>query len=125
MTYLERAQDIYQKMGEGDLQGAIDQHYADNVTVVEATGERFDGKETAKKRAAEWQQNLEAFHGGGVHNVTSNESDGVTVVESWVDITPKGGDRMKFEEVAVQKWEGDRIVRERFYYFIPGGSQEG
>ena len=125
MTYLERAQDIYRKIGEGDLHGAIDQYYADDMTVTEATGEQFEGKETAKRRATEWQQGIQEFHGGGVHSITSNEDEGVTVVESWVDITPKGGDRMKFEEVAVQKWEGDRIVRERFYYFIPGESRQG
>lgn len=125
MTHLERAQEVYAKVGQGDLTGAVEEYYADNVTVVEATGQTFEGKETQLKRVAEWQQGIEEFHGGGVHSITSNEDEGVTVVESWVDMTPKGGaPRMKMEEVAVQNWEEGKIVRERFYYFIPAEAQQ-
>ncbi len=125
MTHLERAQEMYTKVGAGDLVGAVEEYYADTVTVVEANGETFEGKETQKKRVDEWGQGIEEFHGGGVTSITSNEDAGVTVVESWVDMTPKGGaPRMKFEEVAVQNWEDGKIVRERFYYFIPAEAQQ-
>ena len=45
---------------------------------------------------------------------------GVTIVESWMEATFKDGNRMKMEEVAVQKWQGDQIIHERFYYNMPG-----
>jgi len=53
---------------------------------------------------------------GGVTAITSNEETGVTMVESWMDISFKDGNRMKMEEVAVQTWKDDQIIREHFYY---------
>ena len=41
------------------------------------------------------------------------------MVEAWVDVTFKDGNRMKLEEVAVQQWDGDQIIRKRFYYNAP------
>ena len=125
MTHLEHAQKLYQMIGEGKMVEAIDELYADNVTIVEGSGQTFEGKETQKKRLGEWQAGLEEFHGGGVNSITSNEETGVTMVESWTDITPKGGSRFKFEEIAVQKWEDGKIAHERFYYFIPAEMQAG
>ncbi len=124
MTHLENAQKLYQMVGEGKMAEAIDELYADNVTVVEATGQTFEGKETQKGRLVEWQAGIEEFHGGGVNNITANEETGVTMVESWTDITPKGGQRFKFEEIAVQQWENGKITKERFYYFVPAGMQQ-
>jgi len=57
---------------------------------------------------------------GGVTAITSNEETCVTMVESWMDITFKDGNRMKMEEVAVQTWKDDQIIRERFYYNMGG-----
>ena len=124
MTHLEHAQKLYQMIGEGKMAEAIDELYADDVKVVEASGETFVGKETQKERVVQWQQGIEEFHGGGVHSITANEETGTTMVESWTDITPKGGPRFNFEEIAVQQWEDGRIVRERFYYFVPAEAQQ-
>ena len=124
MTHLERAEKLYQMIGQGQMTEAIDELYADNVTVIEANGDTFEGKDTQKKRLGEWQSGIEEFHGGGVHSITANEDNGVTMVESWTDITPKGGPRFKFEEIAVQQWEDGKIARERFYYFVPAEMQQ-
>ena len=124
MTHLEHAQKLYQMIGEGQMVEAIDELYADNVTIIEANGDTFEGKETQKGRLGEWQAGIEEFHGGGVTGITANEEAGVTMVESWTEITPKGGQRFKFEEIAVQQWENGKIARERFYYFVPAEMQQ-
>ncbi len=41
---------------------------------------------------------------------------GKVFVEVEMDVTFKGGNRVKMEQVAVQQWENDQIVHERFYY---------
>ena len=120
MSCYLQAQKLCQMIGEGKLKEAIDELYADDVIVIEATGESFQGKDTQQKRLVEWQSGLDAFHGGGVHAITANEDEQVTMVESWVDVTFKGAPGpTKFEEVAVQHWKDDKIVRERFYYNAP------
>ena len=43
-------------------------------------------------------------------------NSGITMVEAWADVTFQDGNRMKLEEIARQKWQGDQIIEERFYY---------
>jgi hypothetical protein len=59
---------------------------------------------------------IKDVHGTGVNAITANEKEATTMVESWMDVTMKDGKRSKMEEVAVQKWKGDQIIHERFYY---------
>ena len=121
MTYLERAQKLMEMVGQGQMKEAIDEFYADNVVIVEANGDSFEGKEKQKERIDEWQASLEAMHGGGVYAITSNEGAGVTMIESFVDVQFKGAPAaIKFEEVAVQNWKDGKIVKERFYYNAAG-----
>jgi ketosteroid isomerase-like protein len=43
--------------------------------------------------------------------------DGDNVVIQWIFLmTNKTGETLRFEELTHQVWEGDRIVRERFFY---------
>ena len=117
MTHLELARKLCQMIGEGKLHEALDELYDENVEVIEGNGDSFHGRETQKKRVTEWQESLQEMHDGGVYAITANEEDGVTIVESWVDVTFKGAPGpMKFEEVGVQTWKDGKIVRERFYY---------
>ncbi|PSR15173.1 MAG: nuclear transport factor 2 family protein, partial [Bacteroidetes bacterium] len=48
--------------------------------------------------------------------IGADEAAGTTFVESMMEVTFKDGNRVQMEQVAVQKWEGDQIVHERFYY---------
>jgi len=52
----------------------------------------------------------------GVDAVTSDEENGVTMIENWMDVTLKGIGRVQYKQVAVQRWEGDFIVDEKFYH---------
>ena len=58
---------------------------------------------------------MESFNGMDVIAITYNEEEAQTAVESTMDITFKGGNRMTIEQVATQQWEGNQIVRELFY----------
>ncbi len=116
----DRAADIYKMMGEGKMLEAFDQYYADDVVMIEATGEVREGKATSREFEENWLASIEEYHGGGARAITANEKEKVTMVEAWADITFKDGNRMTLEEVAVQHWNDEGlIVRERFYYNAP------
>lgn len=115
MSYLARATDLYNKINGGQLLDAFDQYYADNIVMTEPRGTR-EGKPACREYEVAFLGNIKEFHGGGVDAITSNEENGVTMVESWMDVTFKDDNRVRLEQVAVQKWEGDQIVHERFYY---------
>jgi hypothetical protein len=36
--------------------------------------------------------------------------------ENWMELTLKGGHRIKMEQFCEQQWEGEQIINERFYH---------
>lgn len=120
MNYLEKAQALYQMIGEGKMMEAFEKFYAEKVVMIEANGDVREGKDKNREFEIQFFSTVKEVHGGGVYNITSNEDTGVTMVETWMDTTYNDGNRMKMEEVAIQTWEGDQIVKERFYYNMPG-----
>ena len=123
MTYLERAQDLYDKMQSGQVMEAFEAYYHEDVVVVEPTGEERQGKEAQRKAIREWMDAVEEMHGGATEFVTSNEDDAVTMVQSFTDVT-MNGQRTPFREIAVQQWDGDQIIREEFFYYVPEEMQK-
>jgi len=120
MSYLSQITELYDLMGQGDMMGAFEKYYHEDVIMVEANGEKREGKTINREFEQNWLNSIQTIHATGVDAFTSNEDEGVTMVESWLDVEFKDGNRMKLEEVAVQRWQGDQIVHERFYYNMPG-----
>ncbi len=120
MSNLNNVKKMYEMIQQGQMMEAFEKFYHEDVVMVEVTGETRKGKANNREAQLKWLASAETFHDGGTGSVTSNEETGHTAVESWMDITFKDGNRMKIEEVAIQKWEGDKIIHERFYYNMPG-----
>ncbi len=120
MTYLQKAKDFQNMQQQGQSMEAFEKYYAEDCTVTEVpTGEVRSGKEAQRKAINDWFGMVEEFHGSGLKSISANEEDATTSCEVWFDITFKGGHRTKMEEVGIQKWRGDQIVEERFYYNAP------
>ena len=115
MTYKEKVQDIYNMLGQGQLLDAFDKYYGENVVMTEPRGTR-EGKATCREYEIQFLNNVQEFHNLEVRSIGSDEANGVTFVESAMDVTFKDGNRVNMEQTAVQRWEGDHIVHERFYY---------
>jgi ketosteroid isomerase-like protein len=116
MSYYDKAKDIYDMLAQGKLLDAFEKYYHKDVVMVEATGEERKGKEPNRKFQVDFMSMIKEMHGTGVKAITSDEKQATTMVESWMDVTMKDGKRSMMEEVAVQKWKGDQIIHERFYY---------
>ena len=116
MNHLDNARNIYNMLAQGKMLDAFEKYYHNDVVMVEASGETRKGKEANRKFEVDFMNMIKDFHGTGVNAITSNEKEATTMVESWMDVTMKDGKRSKMEEVAVQKWKGDQIIHERFYY---------
>jgi ketosteroid isomerase-like protein len=123
MTYLEKAEDLYAMMETVQVMEAFEKYYHLDVTVIEPTGETRQGKDAQRKAIEEWMAGVDEMHGGDTPWVTSNEEAGVTMVRSSTEVTMQGH-RMVMSEVAVQQWEGDQIIREEFFYFVPAEEQK-
>ncbi|MFP4089748.1 MAG: SnoaL-like domain-containing protein [Cyclobacteriaceae bacterium] len=115
MTLKEKAQDLYNMIGQGQLLDAFDKYYAENVVMTEPRGTR-EGKASCREYEVQFLNSVQEFHGMEVKSIASDESKGVVFIEVAMDVTFQGGSRVNMEQVAVQHWENDQIVHERFYY---------
>ena len=117
MSYLDKAKDIYNMVNSGQLMEAFEKYYHDDVVMVEASGEKREGKDANRKAEQDFLASVQEFHGAGVTATMSNEEDAVTSVEAWMEVTFKGAPGpIKMEQTTVQRWKGDQIIHERFYY---------
>jgi len=115
MTNLERAKDLYGQVGQGDILGAFDQYYADDVVMEEPRGVR-KGKAECRVYEEQFVSSVEAFHGMELKSLAEDSSTEKVFIEVSMDVTFKGGGRVNMEQVAVQQWANGQIVHERFYY---------
>ena len=115
MTYKERAQDIYNMVGQGQLLEAFDKYYSENVTMTEPMGTR-EGKVACREYEEQFLNSIQEFHNLEVKAIAADEEAGVVFHETSMDVTFKDGNRVHMEQTGVQRWENGQIVHERFYY---------
>lgn len=116
MSYHAQAQSLFRTIESGDIAGAFEKFYDDDLVVIEADGTRHEGKTRNRERLQEWVGGIAEHHGMGVEALAADEENALTMAEVWYDVTMKDGTRHKIAETAVQHWEGEHIVEERFYY---------
>jgi len=99
---------------KGDILGAFDRFYADNVTMQENSDEPTAGKAANRKREEDFVASVQEIHGV---KLLSSAVNGDTSFGEWeFDATYKGGARVKLTQVAVRRWKNGQIAQERFYY---------
>ena len=98
----------------GEHAEAIEQYYASDATMQENLGEVRHGRD---KLAAGERATLARFKEVRTTCVAPVFTAGDEVVIHWIFefIRPDGG-VMRIEELAHQRWVGNKIVEERFYY---------
>ena len=98
---------------------AINELYAESVVSVEAMSgggmpRQMEGKPAVIGKATWWEENNEVHH-AAVQGPYPHGEDKFAVHFDY-EITPKGGQRMRMDEIAVYTVQDGRIVREEFYF---------
>ena len=111
-------QELDKQLNEDVLSGkiidAFEKYYADDVVMQENSEDPRVGKAANRKAEEEFMSSVEAFNGASVKASAVNGD--VTFSEWEMDITFKGGKRVKMEQVAVRHWKNGQIAHERFFY---------
>ncbi len=114
MTTQELDQALNQQILSGDIMGAFEKYYAEDVVMQENSAEPFVGKSVNRERELQFVNSIAEFHGAAV--VSSAANGDISFSEWTMDVTFKGGARYQLAQVAVRTWKDGLIVRERFYY---------
>jgi ketosteroid isomerase-like protein len=115
MSYQAKATEIYTMLGQGQLLDAFDKHYHDDVVMIEADGKKREGKAVSRAYEQNFLGMIKEFHNLSIGSITADEANGITTVESVMDVTFQDGNRVALKQVAIQRWKGEHIVEERFY----------
>ena len=115
MTNLERATELYNQVGKGQILEAFEKYYAENIIMEEPRGKR-EGKEACRISEEQFVNSVEAFHGMEIKAISEDVNSQKVLIEVDMDVTFKDGNRVNMEQVAVQKWQNGQIIHERFYY---------
>lgn len=116
MSLRENVNELNQMILSGDILGAFDKFYADDVVMQEDSDEPRRGKEANREYEEQFVNSVEDFHDAEVRAVTVDEENGVAMIEWFFDMTLSGQGRQQVEQVAVQRWEDGQITHERFYH---------
>ena len=116
MKNFDRITEIYDLLNQGKGLEAFDKYYGDEVVMIEATGDKREGKPANRAYEENFFGSIKEFHDAGVVSIANDEQRGITMVESWMDVTFKDGNRVRLEQIARQNWEDGKITEERFYF---------
>ena len=121
MPSRERVAALVAMVEEGKYVEAIREFYAEDASMQENNEPPRTGRDRLIDH--EWRM-LSAHRGARTLPGSSFLLDGDTTVVRWVfEFTRLDGTSFRMEELALQRWRGDRIVEERFFY-DPGQLQQ-
>ena len=113
MSTRDRVQQLVRYVEQGRIVEAIDEFYADDVSMQDNANPPVVGRVANRERER-------AFFGGidvHQHRALSVTVDGDRAVIHWLfEFTGADGRRYRMDQLAHQTWKNGRIVGERFYY---------
>ncbi len=109
-----RVNDLITRVQQGAILEAIEEFYADDVTMQENRQPPTIGKAANRERERAFLASVARLHESRAPSILI---DGDRVVIHWIlDYTATDGTRYSLDQLAFQTWRGDRIVAERFFY---------
>ena len=113
MSNRDNVQAVIDGILKGDILGTFDRFYADDIVMSENAADERVGKAACRAYEEAFVGGVE-FHGATVGRVVV---DGDHAAIEWAfDLTPKGGERVVQNQIAVQSWANGKVVREDFYH---------
>ncbi|MEP0068897.1 nuclear transport factor 2 family protein [Pyruvatibacter sp.] len=110
----QRVERFIDAVVHGDHVEAIRDFYHEDATMQENLGEPRQGRDTLMAHEAKALSNMQKME---TKPVATFLVDGDNVAIRWTFImTDKAGTRRQLEEVSLQRWDGDRIASEQFFY---------
>jgi len=114
MPSRERVEALIAMVEQGKYVEAIREFYAEDASMQENQEPPRTGRDRLIEH--EWRM-LSAHKEARTLPGSSFLLDGDRVVVHWVfEFTRADGARFRMDELAHQRWRGDRILEERFYY---------
>lgn len=120
MELMELGRELVRRCNAGEEEALWAEHYADDIESVEGSGSEEmpavqKGMDALKAKSAWWYDNHEVHEARAEGPYVGARPDQFAV-RFVIDVTPKGGERMQMDEVALYTVRDGKVVREEFLY---------
>ncbi len=113
MDTLELDRQLNAMIVQGKSADAFQRFYAEDVVSQENDEPERLGRDTWMRARQEMEKNIKKFDA----RVLANAANGDVSFSEWeYSVEIEGMGAMKIVQVAVRRWKGGRVVRERFYH---------
>ena len=109
-----RINELLEYVRNGRIMDAMSAFYADEVVMEEPAYGKTVGLAANLKREQAFVDSVKAFKKFETPSIAIGED--VSLYENVMEWTDVEGNDIHVEQVAVQKWQGGKIIHERFYY---------
>lgn len=107
-------EDLIELLFSGRLLEAFDKYYAENVSMGENSQPPTVGFEANRSREIAFLDTIAEWHNGQAHSIIVDGDN--AAIHSSFEFTNKDGVRLRFNQVSLQTWQNDKIVKEVFFY---------
>jgi len=118
MTTKEIANRLVELCSKGEYETCYKELYSPDIVSIENDGTSVKGFDGIKKKGAEWNASIEAFHGASIGTpiVAGNYFSVPMSMKLQYKGTPAAID---FSEICVYQVRDGKVVREQFFYDDP------
>lgn len=113
-TVKENVEGLNHMILKGEILDAFDKFYSEDVVMQENVSDPVSGKAANRINEEAFVNGMTAFRGAEVKNVIIN--DAIAIIQWHFDYDHKDWGTRNYDQVSVQRWDGDQIVYEKFYY---------
>ena len=113
MTLQEKLNDLNSMILKGELLESMDKYYHADCVVIEKNDVVAKGLVQAKERESAIFEGVEAWLASEIKSTAVGEN--VTMTEWHFEYKHKDLGHKKFDQVAVQHWQDEKIISDRFY----------
>ena len=114
-TLRKKVDDLNHRILQGDILGAFEEYYHDDVTMTDAGQEPRVGKDANREFEELFVNGLTEFRGAELKAVGIDEEAGKSFCEWHFDYSHSAFGDQKYDQVAVQTWKDGLIIDEQFY----------
>ncbi len=115
-TLKERVGTLNNMIQQGQIMEAFEKFYKEDCVMSDNAGEKRIGKDANREYEKQFINAVESWNKAEILSTIIDEEKQTAATEWLFDFKLKDGPQVERTQIALQHWDGDQIVEEKFYY---------
>ncbi len=115
-TVSERVEQLKEFINNGKILEAMSEFYDESLVMQENSEAPTEGLSANIEREKQFLDSVKEWKWTKWHATAVNEDDGIAALEYSFQFVDTSGKTVTYEQATIQRWQGGKIVSERFYH---------